>query len=323
MPADQDLADDLRSTAKVRPESVDVSTLVDLTTSSDDVARTIALGALKEVGSERPDRVRGSVDAIGARLSDGNASVRKNALFALVPLAEADPDVVSPYLRAIGDLLDGDKTANNAVHVFKHLSEAFPEAAGDYVDRIVPLLQADNEYTRIQAAGCLRNLARPKRETIREYVPELTDALSDPASDVRNAAVVALGRIAESDPAAVRYSIDDIVALVDDRSKYTRASVAYAVSQVAKEYPDDARTVADALGPLLSDPHATARHNTATAFHYLSEPSPAVLDGYRTELERLADDDESSVYASKCLDKLDAWADGPSGSETRVYDPDR
>jgi len=55
----------------------------------------------------------------------------------------------------------------------------------------------------------------------------------------------------------------------------------------------------------------------------LSEPSPAVLDGYRTELERLADDDESSVYASKCLDKLDAWADGPSGSETRVYDPDR
>ena len=179
MPADQDLADDLRSTAKVRPESVDVSTLVDLTTSSDDVARTIALGALKEVGSERPDRVRGSVDAIGARLSDGNASVRKNALFALVPLAEADPDVVSPYLRAIGDLLDGDKTANNAVHVFKHLSEAFPEAAGDYVDRIVPLLQADNEYTRIQAAGCLRNLARPKRETIREYVPELRGVPAD------------------------------------------------------------------------------------------------------------------------------------------------
>ncbi len=175
-------------------------------------------------------------------------------LFLSAPaLAEFDaqnppPDwMVRGYEAAISDPAAVAITVEEH-YPFADLAKFVPASnAGDFVDKLLPLLGNQDSNARSAAAGALGQITPVDRTGI--VATKLLPLLSDPDGYVRSAAAGALGQITPVDRAGI--VADKLLPLLGDHDGYVRYAAAEALGRITAG--DRAAVVAGKLLPLLGD----------------------------------------------------------------------
>lgn len=191
-------------------------------------------------------------------LFDGDGYQRGGAVQALVTLGEAFPDAVFERLeRLLADSREGDEPDGRAgaVRVVAALANEYPDRTAALAPALFSVLEDGDAYAIRHATAALATVARRDPAAIRDGLDRLLELLdADDDRTRRNAVrvVLELGRHGDGDerrsagsrdesrPDAVDAVVDDLIARLEDGDKIVRRDACYALGVLRAERARDA-----------------------------------------------------------------------------------
>ena len=213
-------------------------------------ARKTTLRALRTLAADRPAAVRPLCPALASFLTDEERAVRLTTANLFVAVAEAEPDAAVTVVDALGArLADGDEfyyvrarcaEALGAVALAHPDAVASPETVADL--RIG--LEFDDAEVRTELAKAIERVARGDPGRLSHQVSSLAEHLADDRDLVRYHLTTGLVAIGCERPDALAAGVDALVSRVADESELdtVRARAAEALGALARAEPtaDDA-----------------------------------------------------------------------------------
>lgn len=208
----------------------------------------------------------------------------------LETIVSDDPTVLD---RRIEDVCRGLQSTDvhervDAGRAFRVAAEADPEVVRPYLDTLVSLLADENGSVQHSGATAIAELAGHDPESVIETVPELIALLEGTvAPAIENAAIKALTRIGERSPEAIAEA-DPVVA---DRLRTATSPVqrvivtvfSSAVVEAPSRFPETIEAIEDAL----SDDSDPLRSYAAAAISLIAGADRTALSSFDDVLDRV------------------------------------
>jgi HEAT repeat protein len=152
--------------------------------------------SLKKKANNNPRKLSDKLNKISKYIDHSNKSSRNNAIYALVKLAEVDPDSARALIEECESRLDDGYKKNRscAASASNHIAKEHPQDVVEYQDKLVDMVETDSYDTaREYAAKCLGELGT---ETAVRTLSDAKEAEEDP--EVRKEIMEALDNAREN-----------------------------------------------------------------------------------------------------------------------------
>lgn len=142
--------------------------------------REAAASEIREIATEKPGRLHGSLDQIVACLDDEQEAIRRYVATAVFEVGVDEPDVVAPVAEDLVAALEDESTAvrMGAARPLAELAAVNPQRVRFAIDDLVPSL-TDVKSVRNSVAWALSSLAPRYPEVLNEHIDDITRALLD------------------------------------------------------------------------------------------------------------------------------------------------
>jgi hypothetical protein len=142
--------------------------------------REAAASEIREIATEDPGRLHGTLDQIVGGLEDDSEAIRRYVATTLFEVGVDDPAVTAPIAEDLVAALDDESTAvrMGVARPLAELAAVNPQRVRFAIDDFVPSL-TDVKSVRNSAAWALASLAPRYPEVLNEHIDDITRALLD------------------------------------------------------------------------------------------------------------------------------------------------
>ncbi len=169
-------------------------------------------------------KAKGTVPALITALSDPDAEVRQELLFAL---ASMGPDA-APAIDAIVVSLDDENTANRAVAALA-LGKIGPDAKSA-VPKLQKELASADSLVRVASAFALVHIVGDNQQIVISTIPVLVEGLKHPVPAARRGSAESLGQIGKPARQAAERALQDVAA--NDQEEIVRDAAKRALEKL-------------------------------------------------------------------------------------------
>jgi len=236
--------------------------------------REAAANEIRELATETPETLHGSLDRIAEGLEDDEEAIRRYVATTLFEVGVDEPSAVAPVAEALVDALDDESTAVR-MGVARPLAELAAVKPQRVRFAIGPLVHAltDAKSVRHSVAWALASLAPRYPEVLHGHVDDLTRALLDDHHPVQTHVLRTLVPLERCYPGLLDVVTDRIRELVTAdvaavRQAACRAAVAHDSTWAETLLHDVAR----------DDPHPVVRETATAVLRARFERETPILD---------------------------------------------